>query len=145
MGHLQNFHQLRRRGRLRAIRHRRLVFQNPTLLQLNPKIKTMNATNPIEIDGKTYDKFSLNLAITGKYKADGQPDACINLLLTPTRIVPATTDDEGNAISARAEQATQAARSLLRGGLAEVHDPAEIAAIAAIQAALQNYLSTKGL
>lgn len=105
----------------------------------------MIATNPIEIDGQTYDRYSLNLAISGKYNADGTPDACINLLLTPTRIVPATTDDEGNAISARAEQVPQAARSLLRGGLAEVHDPAEIAAIAAIQAALQNYLSTKGL
>jgi len=25
----------------------------------------MNATNPIQIDGKTYDRYSLNLAITG--------------------------------------------------------------------------------
>ena len=105
----------------------------------------MIATNPITIDGKQYDRYSLNLAITGKYNGDGTPDACINLLLTPTRIAPATIDDEGNAIPARAEQAPQAARSLLRGRLAEVTDPAEIVAIAAIQQALQNYLTAKGL
>ena len=105
----------------------------------------MIATNPITIDGKQYDRYSLNLAITGKYNGDGTPDACINLLLTPTRIAPATTDDEGNAIPAQAVTEYQAARSLLRGRLAEVTDPAEIAAIAAIQTALQTYLSTKGL
>ena len=105
----------------------------------------MIATNPITIDGKQYDRYSLNLAITGKYNGDGTPDACINLLLTPTRIAPATTDDEGNSIPAQAVTEPQAARSLLRGRLAEVTDPAEIAAIAAIQAALQTYLSTKGL
>ena len=105
----------------------------------------MNATNPIEINGIQYPKFSLNLAITGKYNADGTPDACINLLLTPTRIAPATTDDEGNAIPAQAVTEPRAARSLLRGRLAEVTDPAEQAAIAAIQAALQTYIQTKGL
>jgi hypothetical protein len=105
----------------------------------------MNATNPIQIDGKTYDRYSLNLAITGSYRPDGQPDACINLLLTPTRIAPASEDEEGNPIPARAEQAPQAARSLLRGRLSEVTDPAEQAAIGAIQAALQTYLAAKGL
>ena len=105
----------------------------------------MKASAPITIDGQTFDRYSLNLAISGKYNADGTPDACINLLLTPTRIVPATTDDEGNPIPARAELAPQSARSLLRGKLAEVADPAEQAAVAAIQTALQTYLVTKGL
>ena len=105
----------------------------------------MIATNPITIDGKQYDRYSLNLAITGKYNGDGTPDACINLLLTPTRIAPATTDDEGNSIPAQAVTEPQAARSLLRGRLCEVTDPAEIAAIAAIQTALQTYLIAKGL
>ena len=105
----------------------------------------MIATNPITIDGKTYDRYSLNLAISGKYNADGSPDACINLLLTPTRIAPATTDDEGNTIPAQAVTEPRAARSLLRGKLAEVHDPAEQAAVAAIQQALQTYLVAKGL
>ena len=105
----------------------------------------MLATNPIAIDGQIFDRYSLNLAITGTYRPDGQPDACINLLLTPTRIAPASTDGEGNTIPAHAEQATQASRSLLRGKLAEVTDPAEQAAVAAIQAALQTYLTSKGL
>lgn len=95
----------------------------------------MNASAPIEINGIQYPKYSLNLAITGTYRPDGQPDACINLLLTPTRI-----SEEGEVITA-----PEAARSLLRGKLAEVTDPAEQAAIAAIQQALQTYLQAKGL
>jgi hypothetical protein len=94
----------------------------------------MNATNPIQIDGKSYPKLSLNLAITGKYNSDGTSDACINLLLTPTHI------ENGEVTTA-----DQAAISLLRGSLSEVTDPAEQAAIGAIQAALQNLLAAKGL
>jgi hypothetical protein len=94
----------------------------------------MTASNPIQIDGKTYDRYSLNLAITGSYKADGTPDACINLMLTPTVV------ESGEVITA-----PDAAVSLLRGSLSEVADPAEQSAIAAIQAALQTYLQAKGL
>ena len=95
----------------------------------------MNATNPIEIDGKSYDRYSLNLAITGRYENNGAQDACINLLLTPTRISEA---DE-------VITAPEASVSILRGRLAEVTDPAEQAAVGAIQAALQNLLTAKGL
>jgi hypothetical protein len=94
----------------------------------------MNATAPIEIDGKQYPKFSLNLAITGRYESDGSQNACINLLLTPTRI------DAGEVITA-----PDSAISILRGRLSEVTDPAEQAAIAAIQTALQTYIQAKGL
>jgi len=94
----------------------------------------MTASTPLQIDGKSYDRWSLNLAITGAYKANGQPDACINLLLTPTRI------EAGEVITA-----PDAAISLLRGSLSEVTDPAEQAAIAAIQTALQTYITAKGL
>ena len=94
----------------------------------------MNASNPIEIDGKQYDKFSLNLAISGRYENDGTPNACINLLLTPTRI------EAGEVITA-----PEAAVSILRGRLSEVTDPAEQAAIGAIQNALQIYIQAKGL
>jgi hypothetical protein len=94
----------------------------------------MNATAPIEINGKSYDKFSLNLAISGRYENNGTPDACINLLLTPTRI------EAGEVITA-----PDAAISILRGRLAEVTDQAEQAAIAAIQTALQTYIQAKGL
>ena len=100
----------------------------------------MIATNPITIDGKTYDRFSLNLAITGSYKADGSPDASIAMRLIPTRLVPAT--DEAPA---SVETADSAAIGLLRGHLSEIADSAEQAAVAAIQTALQNLLAAKGL
>jgi hypothetical protein len=94
----------------------------------------MTATTPLQIDGKTYDKFSLNLVISGRYENDGSQNACINLLLTPTRI------EAGEVTTA-----PDAAISILRGRLSEVTDPAEQAAIAAIQTALQTYITAKGL
>jgi hypothetical protein len=100
----------------------------------------MIATTPLEIDGQTYDRWSLNLAITGKYKADGTPDASIAMRLIPTRIVAATEDT-----AASVEQADAAAIGLLRGHLHEVQDPAEIACVTAITTALQTLVSSKGL
>ena len=100
----------------------------------------MNATNPITIDGKDYPLYSLNLAITGSYKADGFQDASIAMRLVPTRLVPAS--DEAPA---SVETADSAAIGLLRGHLSEVADPAEQSAVAAIQTALQNLLISKGL
>jgi hypothetical protein len=100
----------------------------------------MIATTPLEIDGQTFDRWSLNLAITGKYKADGSPDASIAMRLIPTRIVPATED-----ASASVEQADAAAIGLLRGYLSEVQDPAEAACVTAITTALQTLVASKGL
>jgi hypothetical protein len=100
----------------------------------------MTASNPITINGQTFDRYSLNLAITGTYKADGSQDASIAMRLVPTRLVPAT--DEAPA---SVETADSAAIGLLRGHLSEVADPAEQAAVAAIQTALQNLLISKGL
>lgn len=94
----------------------------------------MIATNPIQIDGQSFDRYSLNLAISGRYEADGSPNACINLMLTPTRIA------DGEVLTA-----PEAAVSILRGRLSEVTDPAEQVAIAAIQTALQTFLVAKGL
>jgi hypothetical protein len=105
----------------------------------------MIATTPLEIDGQTYDRWSLNLAITGKYKADGSPDASIAMRLIPTRIAPATTDEEGNAVPAQAVTADSNAIGLLRGYLSEVQDPAEVACVSAITTALQTYITAKGL
>jgi hypothetical protein len=105
----------------------------------------MIATNPLEINGQIYDRWSLNLAITGKYKPDGTPDASIAMRLIPTRIVPATTDDEGNEVPASAEQVDSAAVGILRGYLHEVQDPAEQECVTAITAALQNFIAAKGL
>lgn len=94
----------------------------------------MLATNSITIDGQTFDRYSLNLAISGRYEADGSLNACINLMITPTRIA------EGEVLTA-----PEAAVSILRGRLAEVTEPAEQAAIAAIQAALQTFFVAKEL
>lgn len=92
----------------------------------------MIATNPIEIDGKQYDRYSLNLAITGKYLADGT-DANIAMRLIPTAIV------EGEVITA-----DEAAIGIALGSLAG-SDAATQQAVGAIQAALQSYISAKGL
>jgi hypothetical protein len=93
----------------------------------------MNASNPITIDGKTYDKFSLNLAITGKYKSDESTDAQIAMRLIPTRIADGAV-----------ETADVAALGISLGTLAG-SDQATQQAVAAIQSALQSYLTAKGL
>jgi hypothetical protein len=93
----------------------------------------MNATNPIQIDGKTYDRYSLNLAITGKYHADGTTDAQIAMRLIPTRIADGAV-----------ETADVAALGISLGTLAG-SDQATQQAVAAIQSALQSYLTAKGL
>lgn len=94
----------------------------------------MTASTPLQIDGKQYDRYSLNLAITGFYKADGSQDASIAMRLIPTRV-------ENEVI----ETADSAAIGLLRGSFSEIADPAEQAAVAAIQSALQSYITAKGL
>jgi hypothetical protein len=93
----------------------------------------MNATNPITIDGKTYDKYSLNLAITGKYHADGSSDAQVAMRLVPTRIADGAV-----------ETADAAAIGISLGTLAGSNEATQ-QAVAAIQAALQTYLQEKGL
>ena len=93
----------------------------------------MNASNPITIDGKQYDKFSLNLAITGKYNGDGSSDANVAMRLVPTRI------ENGEVITA-----DEAAIGIALGSLAG-SDAATQQAVGAIQAALQAYIVAKGL
>ena len=93
----------------------------------------MLATNPIQIDGQTFDRYSLNLAITGKYNGDGTPDAHVAMRLIPTRIA------DGQVITADAH-----ALGISLGTLAGADAPTQTA-IAAIQTALQTYLQTKGL
>jgi len=93
----------------------------------------MNATNPIEINGKSYDRFSLNLAITGRYLGDNSSDAQVAMRLVPTLI-------ENNEVIT----ADSAAIGISLGTLAG-SDEATQQAIAAIQTALQTYISEKGL
>ena len=93
----------------------------------------MIASNPIEIDGKSYPKYSLNLAITGRYLGDGSSDANVAMRLVPTRI------EDGEVITA-----DEAAIGISLGTLAG-SDQATQQAVGAIQAALQAYITAKGL
>jgi hypothetical protein len=93
----------------------------------------MTASTPLQIDGKTYPKFSLNLAITGRYLSDGSSDAQVAMRLVPTRI------ENGEVITADAN-----AIGISLGTLAG-SDEATQQAVSAIQAALQAYLVAKGL
>jgi len=93
----------------------------------------MNATNPIEIDGKQYPKYSLNLAITGRYLGDGSSDANVAMRLVPTCI-------ENGEVTTAADDAL----GIVLGSLAGA-DAATQQAVGAIQAALQSYISAKGL
>ena len=95
----------------------------------------MNASAPIEINGKQYDKLSLNLAISGRYLGDGSSDANVAMRLVPTSVNIET----GEVITA-----DEAAIGISLGSLAGA-DEATQQAVGAIQAALQAYIVAKGL
>ena len=93
----------------------------------------MTSNNPITIDGKTFDRFSLNLAITGKYNADGSKDAQIAMRLIPTRIAEGAVETaDANAIG------------ISLGSLAG-SDEATQSAVGSVEAALQAYINAKGI
>jgi hypothetical protein len=94
----------------------------------------MKATNPIEIDGKSFDRYSLNLAINGKYNADGSRDASIAARFIPTRLV-----EDGEPEQAQ-EQSVNIALGSLSGS-----DEATLTTVAEISAALQKFIISKGL
>jgi hypothetical protein len=94
----------------------------------------MTASNPIVIQEKTYDRFSLNLAITGFYKPEGQPDANVAMSLIPTRIENGVVEQAG----------IEHRKAVVLGSLSQA-SAEEQQAIGAIQAALQAYLQAKGL
>lgn len=92
----------------------------------------MIASKPTIIEGKTFDRYSINFAVTGKYNANGSPDASVALRLIPTRI-------ENGVV----ETNDEAAKSVVLGTM-EHADADALAAFTAIQAALQTYLQSKG-
>jgi hypothetical protein len=94
----------------------------------------MTATNPIEIDGQIFDRFSLNLAINGKYLPDGSSDASIAARFIPTRLI-----ENGEPEQAQ-EQSVNIALGSLSGS-----DAATLTAVAEISAALQKFIISKGL
>jgi hypothetical protein len=93
----------------------------------------MKSTNPIEIDGKSFDRFSLNLIVSGSYNSEGQPDASVVCNLVPTRI-------EGDMV----ETAPQHALNIRLGKLDQADEPT-LAAVTAIHAALQTFITSKGI
>ena len=94
----------------------------------------MKSTNPIEIDGKEYDRYSLNLAINGKYNADGSSDASIAARFIPTRLVE----------NGEPEQAQEQSVNIALGSLFGSDEPT-LTAVAEISAALQKFILSKGL
>jgi hypothetical protein len=93
----------------------------------------MTATNPIEIDGQIFDRFSLNLIVSGSYNSEGQPDASVVCNLVPTRI-------DGDMV----ETAPQHALNIRLGKLDQADEPT-LAAVTAIHAALQTFIISKGI
>lgn len=93
----------------------------------------MTATNPIEIDGKVFDRYSLNLIVSGSYDADGNPDASVVCNLVPTRI-------DGDTV----ETAPQNALNIRLGKLDQADAPT-LAAVTSIHAALQQFINEKGI
>lgn len=93
----------------------------------------MTASQPIEINGKEYDRYSLNLAINGKYNPDGTTDASIAARFIPTRL-------EGDEV----EQAQESSVNIALGSLSGADAPT-LTAVAEISAAIQKFIISKGL
>jgi len=93
----------------------------------------MKPTNPIIIDGETYDQYSINLAITSIVKTDASDDANVAMRLVPTRIA------NGEVILAN-----DYARSMALGSVEGVDAPTATA-VAQISASIQEFIYAKGL
>lgn len=93
----------------------------------------MNATQPSTIDGKQYDRYALDLIISGRYDGEGKPEASVVMNLTPLRI-----EDE------KVEIQPAYAKTIRLGTLA-VADAETLTAVGAIQGALQQFIVAKGL
>jgi len=93
----------------------------------------MKPTNPIIIDGETYDIYTINLAITSIVNPDASEDANVSMRLLPTRV------SNGEVIVAEAY-----ARVMLLGSVDNV-DLATKTAVAQISASIQEFIYAKGL
>ena len=94
----------------------------------------MQSANPAVIDGQTYDKLTVNLAVTTTYDTAGERDMSIAMRVIPTRI-----DAEGGVVTADA-----AAYTVYRGTLSELQSEQEQACVQAMTAALGQYIAAKG-
>jgi hypothetical protein len=93
----------------------------------------MTPSQPIVIDGKVYDLYSMNLAVTSFYKGDGTEDANIAMRLIPTRV------SDGQV------ETTEFEIKDIALGTLEGDDTITQTAVATIKQALQTYINEKGL
>ncbi len=93
----------------------------------------MIASAPSTIESKQYDRYALNLIISGSYDGEGKPEASVVMNLTPLRI-------EDGAVDTQPAHA----KSIRLGSLAHA-DEATLATVGAIQSALQQFIVAKGL
>lgn len=93
----------------------------------------MKPTNPIVIDGETYDSYTINLAITSIINPDASEDANVAMRLIPTRIA------NGEVILANDH-----ARSMALGSVGGVDEPTTLA-VSQISASIQQFIYAKGL
>ena len=93
----------------------------------------MKPTNPIVIDGETYDIFTINLAVTSVVNPDASEDANVAMRLVPTRI------SNGEVILAN-----DYARTMALGSVDNVDAPTATA-VAQISASIQEFIYAKGL
>jgi hypothetical protein len=92
----------------------------------------MIATNPITGEtGIVYDRYAISLVISGTYTPG--PEASVVFNLTPLAIT-----EDGT------KTAPDLAKSIRLGSLAQA-DNETLAAVGAIQSALQTFIQTKGL
>jgi hypothetical protein len=94
----------------------------------------MNSTNPITVDGITYDKLSLSLSINGTYRPDGTPDASCAATFFPTSV-------QGGEV----KRLDANPIPFLIGSIAESGDSDAVACMQAIETALQTFIHAKGL
>jgi hypothetical protein len=93
----------------------------------------MKPTNPIIIDGETYDIYTINLAITSVVNPDASEDANVAMRLVPTRVA------NGEVILAN-----DYARTMALGSIDNVDAPTKTA-VAQISASIQEFIYAKGL
>lgn len=94
----------------------------------------MQSASPVVHDGLTYDRLSVNLAVTTAYNAAGERDMSIAMRVIPTRI-----DAEAGAVTLDSH-----AHTVFRGRLAELSGADEWACVQAMTAALQQFIAAKG-
>lgn len=93
----------------------------------------MQSQNPITADGVTYDRLSVNLAVTSVYNAAGERDMSIAMRVIPTAI----TADGVKTLDAQSHQ-------VCKGSLSSVRTADEVACVQSMTAALAQYIQSQG-